>query len=165
MRQMSQVNNILEDVLKLRSYEHRVNNIELEKHYANDLPEVMADYFQMQQVFLNLIVNAETAMLEANGKGKLTIATGRHNHSVKVTITDNGPGIAKENLRRVFDPFFTTKEVGKGTGLGLSICHGIVTGHGGKIYAKNQENQGATFVVELPFNGNSGEGRKANGKK
>ena len=155
MRQISQVNNILEDVLKLRSYEQKVNNIELEKQYAADLPEIMVDYFQMQQVFLNLIVNAESAMLEANGRGKMVITTGRNNHTVKVTITDNGPGIAKENLRRVFDPFFTTKEVGKGTGLGLSICHGIVTGHGGRIYAEGEVKQGATFVVELPANGNS----------
>ena len=154
MRQISQVNNILEDVLKLRAYEHKVNNIELEKNFAPELPEIMVDYFQMQQVFLNLIVNAESAMLEANGKGKLVITTGKVNNSVKVTIADNGPGIAKENLRRLFDPFFTTKEVGKGTGLGLSICHGIVTGHGGKIYAEAEAKQGAKFVVELPLNGN-----------
>jgi two-component system NtrC family sensor kinase len=156
MRQLSQVNNILEDVLKLRAYEHRVNNIELEKHFAADLPEIMVDYFQMQQVFLNIIVNAETAMLEASGRGKLVITTGRFNNTVKVTIADNGPGIAKENLRRVFDPFFTTKEVGKGTGLGLSICHGIVTGHGGKIYAESEIKKGANFVMELPVNGNAG---------
>jgi two-component system NtrC family sensor kinase len=155
MRQITQVNNILEDVLKLRAYEHKVNNIALEKNFAPDLPETMVDYFQMQQVFLNLIVNAESAMLEANGRGKLTITTSRKNHTIKVTIADNGPGIAKENLRRVFDPFFTTKEVGKGTGLGLSICHGIITGHGGRIYAEGEIKQGATFVVELPLNGNS----------
>jgi len=155
MRQTSQVNNILEDVLKLRAYEHKVNNIELEKNFAPELPEIMLDYFQMQQVFLNLIVNAESAMLEANGKGKLAITTGRVNNTIKVSIADNGPGIAKENLRRVFDPFFTTKEVGKGTGLGLSICHGIVAGHGGKIYAEGEVKQGAKFVVELPLNGNS----------
>jgi len=155
MRQISQVNNILEDVLKLRAYEHKVNNIELEKNFALELPEIMLDYFQMQQVFLNLIVNAESAMLEANGKGKLAITTGRVNNTIKVSIADNGPGIAKENLRRVFDPFFTTKEVGKGTGLGLSICHGIVAGHGGRIYAEGEVKQGAKFVVELPLNGNS----------
>ncbi len=165
MRQLSQVNNILEDVLKLRAYEQKVNNIELEKRFATDLPEIMVDYFQMQQVFLNLIVNAESAMLEANGRGKMVITTGRHNHTVKVTITDNGPGIAKENLRRVFDPFFTTKEVGKGTGLGLSICHGIVAGHGGRIYAEGTVNEGAAFVVELPLDGNSGARRERHGKR
>jgi PAS domain S-box-containing protein len=154
LRQLSQINNILEDVLKLRAYEHRVNNIELVKHFAADLPEIMVDYFQMQQVFLNIIVNAESAMLEANGRGKLVITTSRHNNTVSVAVTDNGPGIAKKDLRRVFDPFFTTKEVGKGTGLGLSICHGIVSGHGGNIYVESTVHKGATFVVELPVNGN-----------
>jgi two-component system NtrC family sensor kinase len=165
MRQLSQINNILEDVLKLRSYEHKVNNIELEKRFAADLPEIMVDYFQMQQVFLNLIVNAESAMLEAHGRGKMVITTSRNNHTLKVIFTDNGPGIANENLRRVFDPFFTTKEVGKGTGLGLSICHGIVTGHGGRIYAEGTVNEGATFVVELPLDGNSGARREKHGKR
>jgi two-component system NtrC family sensor kinase len=104
-------------------------------------------------------------MLEANGRGKLVITTSRHNNTVKISIADNGPGIAKENLRRVFDPFFTTKEVGKGTGLGLSICHGIVTGHGGKIYAASAVNEGATFVVELPLNGNPGARRNSHVKR
>jgi two-component system NtrC family sensor kinase len=165
MRQLSQVNSIIEDVLKLRAYEHKVNNIEMEKRFAADLPEIMVDYFQMQQVFLNLIVNAEAAMLEANGRGKMVIATSRHNHTIKVSIADNGPGIAKENLRRVFDPFFTTKEVGKGTGLGLSICHGIVAEHGGRIYAEGAVNEGATFVVELPLNGTPSARREKNGER
>jgi two-component system NtrC family sensor kinase len=149
----------------LRAYEHKVNNIELEKRFTTELPEIMVDYFQMQQVFLNLIVNAESAMLEANGRGKLVITTGRQNNTVKVSIADNGPGIAKENIRRVFDPFFTTKEVGKGTGLGLSICHGIVTGHGGKIYAESTVNEGATFVVELPLNDNPSARRNSHAKR
>jgi two-component system NtrC family sensor kinase len=165
LRQLSQVNNILEDVLKLRAYEHKVNNIEVERRLTADLPEIMIDYFQMQQVFLNLIVNAESAMLEAKGRGKLVITTSQRNNTVKVTIADNGPGIARENLRRVFDPFFTTKEVGKGTGLGLSICHGIVTEHGGKIYAESVVNEGATFVVELPLNGKPDVRRKSYAKK
>jgi len=153
MRQLSQINNIIEDVLRLRAYEHKVNNIEVGKRFASNLPEIMVDYFQMQQVFLNLIVNAESAMLEANGRGQLLITTRRINDVIKVTIADDGPGIARENLRRVFDPFFSTKEVGKGTGLGLSICHGIVTGHGGRIYAESEISKGATFVVELPVDG------------
>ncbi|MCJ7743646.1 MAG: HAMP domain-containing histidine kinase, partial [Dehalococcoidales bacterium] len=111
------------------------------------------DYFQMQQDFLNLIVNAESVMLEAHGKGKLAITTERVNGVIKVTFTDDGPGITKENMKRIFQPFFTTKEVGKGTGLGLSICHGIVSEHGGRIYAESEFGRGATFVVELPSNG------------
>jgi PAS domain S-box-containing protein len=154
VKQLSQVNAIIEDVLRLRAYEQKVNNIEVDQRLGTNLPEIMVDNFQMQQVFLNIIVNAEFAMLEARGKGKLVITTERVNGVIKVTFTDDGPGIAKENMKRIFAPFFTTKEVGKGTGLGLSICHGIVSGHGGRIYAESELGQGATFVVELPLNGN-----------
>jgi PAS domain S-box-containing protein len=154
VKQLSQVNTIIEDVLRLRAYEQRVNNIEVEKRLAADLPEIMVDYFQMQQVFLNIIVNAEFAMLEAHGKGKLVITTETVDGVIKVAFADDGPGISKENMKRIFAPFFTTKEVGKGTGLGLSICHGIVSGHSGRIYAESELGQGATFVVELPLNGN-----------
>jgi signal transduction histidine kinase len=140
-------------VLRLRAYEQKVNNIEVEYHLGTNLPEIMMDHFQMQQVFLNVIVNAESAMLEAHHRGKLIITTEKIDSIIKVTFTDDGPGITKENLKRIFDPFFTTKEVGKGTGLGLSICHGIVTEHSGKIYARSENGHGASFVVELPLNG------------
>ena len=153
VKQLSQLNNIIEDVLRLRAYEQKVNNIEIERHLATDLPEIMSDYFQLQQVFLNIIVNAENAMLEAHGKGKLVITTEGVNHVVRAIFADNGPGITEENLSRIFDPFFTTKEVGKGTGLGLSICHGIVSTHSGQIYAESKTGEGATFIVELPING------------
>jgi signal transduction histidine kinase len=151
VKQMSQVNTVVEGVLKLRSYEQKVNNIEVEKHLAVNLPEIMMDSFQMQQVFLNIIINAEFAMLEAHQKGKLTVTTEVANNMVKISFADDGPGISEANLKRIFDPFFTTKEVGKGTGLGLSICHGIVTEHGGQIYVKSEIGQGATFIVELPL--------------
>jgi PAS domain S-box-containing protein len=150
--QLGQVNTVIEDVLKLRAYEQKVNNIEVEKHLAADLPEIMMDPFQIQQVFLNIIVNAEFAMLEAHQRGKLVITTERADGVVRITFTDDGPGITESNLKSIFDPFFTTKEVGKGTGLGLSICHGIVTEHGGKIYASSIIGQGSTFIVELPLN-------------
>ena len=149
-KQLCQIHNIIEDVLKLRAYEQTVSNITVDRQFAVDLPEITIDYFQMQQVFLNIIVNAEFAMTEAHRNGKITITTQRLDNTVRVSFADNGPGIPKENLSRLFDPFFTTKEVGKGTGLGLSICHGIVSEHGGKIYARSQLGKGATFVVELP---------------
>jgi PAS domain S-box-containing protein len=153
VKQLGQISNIIEDVLKLRAYEHKVNNIAVVKQLHPYLPEMMIDYFQMQQVFMNIIINAEYFMIAAHGKGTLTIATKRQNSSVVVSFADDGPGIPPENLKRIFDPFFTTKETGKGTGLGLSICHGIVTEHGGQIYARSQLGKGATIHVELPING------------
>jgi signal transduction histidine kinase len=107
----------------------------------------------MQQVFLNIVLNAEQAMIEAHKKGTLTITTERVDDNIKVSFSDDGPGISPENMRKLFSPFFTTKAVGKGTGLGLSICYGIVTNHGGRIYAQSELGSGATFVVELPVSG------------
>ena len=101
--------------------------------------------------FENCFINADYFMTEAHQRGNLTIVTGSVENTVRVVISDDGLGIAKENLGHLFDPFFTTKEVGKGTGLGLSICHGIITEHGGSIYAESELGKGATFVVELPI--------------
>jgi signal transduction histidine kinase len=151
VKQLSQVNTVIEDVLRLRAYEQKVNNIEVENRLAPNLPETMIDHFQMQQVFLNIVVNAEFAMQEAHQRGKLIIITESSNGIIRITFTDDGPGISQENLKHIFDPFFTTKDVGKGTGLGLSICHGIVTEHGGKIYARSKEGMGASFIIELPI--------------
>jgi PAS domain S-box-containing protein len=151
VKQPSRINTILEDVLNLRAYEQKVSNIEVITQLDPELPEVMVDYFQIQQVFLNIVINAEYFMIEAHKKGTLTITSERLPGHVRVTISDDGPGIPPENVKRIFDPFFTTKEVGKGTGLGLSICHGIVTEHGGKIYVESLNGKGATFVVELPI--------------
>jgi signal transduction histidine kinase len=89
-------------------------------------------------------------MIDAHGQGTIKITGESIKNLVRISFSDNGPGIPKENLRLIFNPFFTTKEVGKGTGLGLSICYGIVTSHDGKIYAKSEDGKGATFVVELP---------------
>ena len=151
-KQPTGVNSIIEGVLTLRAYEQNVSNIQINTKLAPDLPDVMADYSQLQQVFINIILNAEAAMLEANNGGTLTITTQKFNHSIKASFADDGPGIDKENLNRIFDPFFTTKEVGKGTGLGLSVCHGIIAEHGGKIYARSKPGNGATIIVELPIN-------------
>jgi PAS domain S-box-containing protein len=149
-REQIQLTKILEDVLKLRAYEQRGQNINIETYFAPDLPDVLADYFQIQQVFLNIILNAEAAMVEAHSRGTLKIKMERLGNHVEISFADDGPGILQENMGLIFNPFFTTKEVGKGTGLGLSICYGIITSHGGKIYAKSTPGSGATFVIELP---------------
>jgi signal transduction histidine kinase/HAMP domain-containing protein len=151
-KQPMAVNKIIQDVLRLRSYEHGVNNIKVIKELATDLPDIMADPSQIQQVIINLVLNAEQAMISAHDKGTITIRTQKVDNLVRITFSDDGPGIEPENLRHIFDPFFTTKETGKGTGLGLSISYGIVNEHNGKIYASSEPGKGATFVVELPLN-------------
>ncbi|TFH34051.1 MAG: PAS domain S-box protein [Dehalococcoidia bacterium] len=149
-RQPTQINDVMQDVLKLRAYEHRVNNIEVALYLQPELPLVSVDYFQMQQVFLNVILNAENAVKDANDGGTVSISSERVDGHVRVCIADDGLGISRENMARIFDPFFTTKEVGKGTGLGLSICYGIMSQHGGRIYAESESGHGATFTIELP---------------
>jgi len=153
VKQLNHINSIIEDILKLRAHVQKNSNIEIERYLAPDLPEIMVDYFQMQQVFMNIIINAEYFMTEAHNNGTLTITTKKQNKSVMISFADDGPGIPRENLNRIFDPFFTTKEAGKGTGLGLSICHGIVTEHGGQIYVRSQLGKGATIFIELPIDG------------
>jgi len=149
-KQSVDVNKVIQMILELRAYEQKVNNIELDTRFAIDLPKITADSFQLQQVFLNIIINAEHFMAETHGRGTLTITTERIGDIIRAAFTDDGPGIPQENLKRVFDPFFTTREPGKGTGLGLSICHGIDTEHGGRIYAKSKVGERSTFFVELP---------------
>ena len=145
------INETLEKSLQLHAYRMKVNNIEILVEPDPDLPMIMADFHQMQQVFVNIINNAEQAMTEAHSKGKLRVETQRVGEMIRIAFTDDGPGISEDNLKRIFDPFFTTKDVGKGTGLGLSICYGIVEEHGGHMYARSKPGKGATFVVELPI--------------
>ncbi len=149
-KKLANINELIQKVLELRAYEQKVNNIQTNTQFSPDLPKTMADVFQLQQVFINIIINAEHFMGEAHRRGTFTITTERAGDIIRASFADDGPGIPKENLGHLFDPFFTTKEVGKGTGLGLSICHGIITQHGGRIYAKSELGKGATFVVELP---------------
>jgi len=150
VKQLTQINDVIEDVLKLRAYEQKVNNIQARTRFDPNLPEIIADYFQIQQTVLNIILNAENAVTSKSNHGELVICTERVNGTIKASFTDDGPGIPEEILSRIFDPFFTTKEVGQGTGLGLSICYGIVTDHSGKLYAESELGKGATFVMEIP---------------
>ncbi|MBN1367423.1 MAG: PAS domain S-box protein [Dehalococcoidales bacterium] len=162
---LTQINKTIQDVLKLREYEQAVNNIEVTTILDPNLPEIMVDNIQIQQVFLNLILNAEYSMIHSHNGGKFHIESYVFAEKIIISLTDNGSGIKDENMKKLFQPFFTTKEVGVGTGLGLSLCYGIITRHGGAIYAKSKWGHGATFTVELPIittdtngNGNGNNG-------
>ena len=154
-RTLTSVNEILGRTVELRSYELQVNNIELVLELDPQLPRTIADAHQLQQVFLNVITNAEQAMLETRGRGRLTIRTRNDiaGGRIVVEVTDDGPGIPEQHLTKIFDPFFTTKEVGKGTGLGLSLAYGIIKEPAGNIYARSRLGEGSTFVIELPVIG------------
>ncbi|RMG43492.1 MAG: response regulator [Acidobacteria bacterium] len=145
------LNPIVEEVLELRSYECRVRNITLTHELDPDLPLVRVDPHQIHQVLLNLVTNAVHAIEETDRPGLILVRTYREGDTVRLEVSDNGPGIPEENLGKLFNPFFTTKEVGKGTGLGLSICYGIVREHRGRISVRSVPGRGATFTVELPI--------------
>src|ERR1700723_3010003 len=146
-----ELNAIVERTLALRSYEMKVEDILIERDLEPGLPETMADPFQLQQVVLNLLINAEQALLQDRGKGVVRVRTrlAEGNRIAGEGIGD-GPGITREILTRIFDPFFTTKPSGVGTGRGLSIVYGIVKQHDGEVSVENLTAGGARFVVELP---------------
>ncbi len=154
-RAMIDINQIVRETLALRAYEQRVSNIVVIDALAAGLPNVFADGHQIKQVLLNLIINAEQAMLGANGRGVLVVRTWHDadQECVILEINDDGPGIDDDLQPKIFDPFFTTKEVGKGTGLGLTVAYAIVQEHGGRIRLESRPGAGASFYVELPVTG------------
>ncbi len=151
-RAMVDVNQVVRETLALRAYEQRLNNVTIIDALAAGLPQVFADPHQMQQVLLNLVINAEQAMVAANGRGTLILRTWHdaERDAVILEVNDDGPGVPDEVQPRIFDPFFTTKEVGKGTGLGLTVAYAIIQEHGGRINVKSQPGRGASFYVEMP---------------
>lgn len=149
-RTYASISDIVAATVDLLAHQLETSNIQTNLHLDPNMPWTIADIGQLQQVFLNIIINAETEMRLAHGKGKLSIKTEKTDNTIRVSFKDDGLGIAKENLEKIFDPFFTTREVGEGTGLGLSICHEIIAEHGGSIYAESKSGNGATFIVELP---------------
>ncbi|MER3446773.1 MAG: hypothetical protein C4291_07990 [Candidatus Dadabacteria bacterium] len=159
-KEYAYINEVLERTLSLKEYDLRKNKIEVIKNLEASLPVLMVDPNQIQQVFLNLINNAEQAMAGNGGKKQLVIESRVKNgenrvnpggEAIEILFRDTGPGISSKNLKKIFDPFFTTKPVGKGTGLGLSVSYGIIKEHGGEIYALSEEGKGATFIIELPM--------------
>jgi len=149
-REPASTNDLVETVLEIVGYALRTSNIEIVKRLQPALPVVLVDAHQIQQVLLNIIGNAQQAIEASQPYGRIKIATDFLAPCVRITIEDNGPGIARENMPKIFDPFFTTKDVGKGTGLGLSLCYGFIKEHGGNITATSELGKGTTFVIELP---------------
>ncbi len=150
MKTVTDLNRAVRDLVELREYELKVNNIEVVTELDESLPRTMADVHQLEQVLLNL-VNNSTDALRGRKDGVITIATSSDGRFIKVAVSDNGAGIAPEDLPRVFDPFFTTKEVGQGTGLGLSICYGIIEEHGGTIEIDSRPGEGTRVEFTVPI--------------
>ncbi len=142
------VNVVINDVLSLLEHQFRTGSIQVRKELAASAPVVQGIEHKLQQVFLNLFLNARDAMPKG---GWLTIATREDRGGAVVEVADTGSGIPADLLSRIYDPFFTTKEIGKGTGLGLSITYGIVQEHGGTITCDSQVGQGTRFTIRLPL--------------
>lgn len=141
------VNEVIEAALRLAEFDSSFQKLRIAKKLGDGLPTIHADADQLQQVFLNIFLNARDAMPEG---GELKITTRFAENELVIDISDTGDGIDPHNAKQVFDPFFTTKPAGKGTGLGLAVCYGIVTAHGGRLELRQNNNSGATFVVSLP---------------
>jgi C4-dicarboxylate-specific signal transduction histidine kinase len=151
-RRRLQVDRVLTRVLASRRASLQRASIEVTREQAQDLPFVLGDPLLLQQALLNIVINAEHAIVEGNGARRIALAcsSDASRERVSVIVRDSGPGIPADVLPRIFDPFFTTKEVGKGTGLGLAITYGIVQEHGGTITASNPAGGGAEFRLDLP---------------
>jgi two-component system NtrC family sensor kinase len=148
-REPVDVNAVVERTLRLRSYQFAASRVTVESRLAEDLPPVLGDARQLQQVCLNLVTNAAQAMAPRGG-GVLTIVTRAEGRDVVLDVCDTGPGIAETVRARIFEPFFTTKAEGEGTGLGLSVSYGIVGSHGGTIAVASSSAAGTTFRVTIP---------------
>lgn len=145
------INRVVEEILSLLENQVRFQNIKIMKNLHPSLPALLIDANQIQQAFMNIILNAQEAMFQ---RGSLTVGTdlSEDGDFVEVKFIDTGCGIPKENLSTIFEPFFTTKDVGKGTGLGLAITYGITKRHGGDICVRSREGKGTTIIVRLPVN-------------
>jgi two-component system NtrC family sensor kinase len=141
------VNRVVEETLSLVAHPLKTSQIHIVKQLGESLPPVRGSANKLQQVFLNLFLNARDAMPAG---GMLEIRTAAHNGSVEVEVADTGAGIPREHIHRIFDPFFTTKSNGRGTGLGLSVSYGIIKEHAGKIDVRSTPGKGTSFHVEFP---------------
>jgi len=144
------VNDIIDKTIELHEYWLKSTNIEVVRDYR-EIPYIAVDRQQIQQVILNLLINAEHAISEAGRRGRIEFKTEyeKGSDSITITVSDNGAGMPPEILPKIFDPFFTTKPVNVGTGLGLSIAHGIIAEQGGSIEARSEPGKGTSFIITI----------------
>lgn len=145
---------LLESTIRLARNEFK-SHIQIERDFAEQVPDIQAQAAALSQVFVNILLNAAQAIGVQQGKIRIKVT---HNHKqILIAISDSGPGIAEEHLQHLFEPFFTTKDVGKGTGLGLSICHTIIRQHGGELTVQPKSALGgAEFSLSLPLTDTTG---------
>jgi PAS domain S-box-containing protein len=142
-----ELNLVLEDTLQLLEPQLRDGRLEIARHYGESLPTAFGSASKLQQVFMNMVLNARDAMPMG---GRLTITTRLVDTSLVVDFRDTGIGIAPEHIARIYDPFFTTKDVGQGTGLGLALSYSIIQEHSGRIFVESRPNEGTHFIIKLP---------------
>ncbi|MDD4923939.1 MAG: PAS domain S-box protein [Dehalococcoidales bacterium] len=144
------IHELIDNTLEFRRYILNTANIEVIRKYDNNLPWITVDPGQLQQVFMNLVVNAENSMKKAHDRGTLIITTAKDANHIIISFKDDGLGMSKQLLSRIFHPFFTTKGPDEGTGLGLSLSRSIILEHGGSIEAQSEAGKGADFIIKLP---------------
>ncbi|NNE23647.1 MAG: PAS domain S-box protein [Rhizobiales bacterium] len=146
------INDVFESALEVAGYAARASDIDVSLRLASNLPAIWGDPDQLGQVFSNLLINAQQALSDSDGRRKIKIVTryDRKQNSVIVKVADTGPGIPENIRSRIFEPFFTTKEIGTGTGIGLAFCHRIIETHGGAIRVESRPGQGTSFFIRLP---------------
>lgn len=152
LRSMIDLNRIVKSTVSLVEHKLRLCEATIVFHLQPDLPHIHCDASQIQQVVLNLVLNAAEA-IQPSGGGKVVVTTrlNAHRDGVELVVEDNGEGIPRENISKIFDPFFTSKPEGKGVGLGLAVLYGIVKAHDGDVEVKSRPGNGSTFTVTLPF--------------
>ena len=150
------VNRSIQQTLDLVRYQLTSADAEIIQNMAEDLPDVVGSWEHLKSVWLNLIVNARDAVINLPQKRQITLTTrlDNENEQVQIIVQDNGKGMSEAELVHIFEPFYTTKDPGKGTGLGLATCHRIIEQHGGDINVVSAPNEGSTFIIRLPLNGN-----------
>jgi two-component system NtrC family sensor kinase len=146
-KQLININNIIDNIILLVRNQTSFRNVSIEKNLSNSIPDILADKDQIQQVFINIIINAAEAMSKG-GSLKIETSLDSKGEAIIIKFTDTGPGIPEHLKEKIFDPFFTTKE--NGTGLGLAISYGLIEQHGGEIDLDSTIGVGTTFKIKLP---------------